>query len=33
MRERARTSKTLLPLWVAIMTALDIAEEVFEQHP
>lgn len=32
MRERARTSKTIMPLRVAIMTALDIAEEVFEQH-
>jgi len=33
MRERARTSKTLMPLRVAIMTALDIADEVFEQRP
>ena len=31
MRERARTSRTLMPLRVAIMAALDIAEEVFEQ--
>jgi cell division protein ZapA len=33
MRERARRSKTLMPLRVAIMAALDIAEEVFEQSP
>jgi cell division protein ZapA len=31
MRERARASKTLAPLRIAIMAALDIAEEVFEQ--
>jgi cell division protein ZapA len=31
MRERASASKTLRPLRVAIMAALDIADEVFEQ--
>ena len=31
MRERARMSKMIMPLRVAIMAALDIAEEVFEQ--
>lgn len=30
MRERARVSKTLMPLRVAIMTALGIAEELFD---
>ena len=33
MRERARASKTIMPLRVAIMAALDIAEEVFERQP
>jgi cell division protein ZapA len=32
MRDRARTSRMLMPLRVAIMAALDIAEEVFEQR-
>jgi cell division protein ZapA (FtsZ GTPase activity inhibitor) len=31
MRERARESKTIMPLRVAIMTALGIAEELFEK--
>ena len=33
MRERARASKTLMPLRVAIMTALELAEELGEQNP
>ena len=33
MRERARMSKMIMPLRVAIMAALDIAEEVFAQRP
>ena len=33
MRERARMSKMIMPLRVAIMAAIDIAEEVFKQHP
>jgi cell division protein ZapA (FtsZ GTPase activity inhibitor) len=32
MRERARESKTIMPLRVAIMTALGIAEELFEKN-
>ena len=32
MRERARVNKTIMPLRVAIMAALDIAEEVFERQ-
>jgi cell division protein ZapA len=32
MREQARTSKTIMPLRVAIMAALGIAEELFEQQ-
>ena len=33
MRERASASKTLMPLRVAIMTALELAEELCEQKP
>jgi cell division protein ZapA len=32
MRERARVNKTIMPLRVAIMAALDLAEEVFERQ-
>jgi len=32
MREQARKSKTIRPLRVAIMTALGIAEELFEKN-
>ena len=32
MRERARANKTIMPLRVAIMAALDIAEEVCERQ-
>ena len=32
MREGAKASKTIMPLRVAIMTALGIAEELFEQQ-
>ena len=32
MRERAKTSHTIVPLRVAIMTALGIAEELFEKN-
>jgi cell division protein ZapA (FtsZ GTPase activity inhibitor) len=31
MREKARVSKTIMPLRVAIMTALGIAEALFDQ--
>ena len=31
MRERATVSKTIIPVRVAIMTALGIAEEPFDQ--
>lgn len=33
MRERARASKTIMPLRIAIMTALEIAEECFDALP
>jgi cell division protein ZapA len=33
MRDRARKSKMIMPLRIAIMAALDIAEEVFAQSP
>jgi cell division protein ZapA (FtsZ GTPase activity inhibitor) len=32
MRERARESRTIMPLRVAIMTALGIAEELLEKN-
>jgi len=32
MRERTRASRTIAPLRVAIMAALDIAEEVCERN-
>lgn len=32
MRERARVNKTIMLLRVAIMAALDLAEEVFERQ-
>jgi cell division protein ZapA len=32
MREQARKSKTIMPLRIAIMTALGIAEELFEKN-
>lgn len=33
MRERARTSKTIMPLRIAIMAALEIADAYLEQPP
>lgn len=33
MRERARSSKTIMPLRIAIMAALEIAEALLEQQP
>ena len=32
MRERARASRTIIPLRIAIMAALEIAEALFEQR-